>query len=140
MKFIRTLLNILSAILVIGGAAVIGITYLTNKPFISYLSSILTNAQFGGVMKRSLYGIAAIIIGLLIFSVSLKVGGAIRRKDRQRRQEEKERQAEMDAQNKQLRDEAKQARAEAEAMKKEAEEAKARFDQQFTTEIKKPEE
>ena len=138
MKFIRTILNVLSAILVFGGAAVIGFTYLTNKPFISYLSSILTNAQFGNVMKRVLYGGVAIIVGLLIFAISLRVGSAIRRKDRQRRQEEKERQAEIDAQNKQLREDAKQARAEAEAMKKEAEEAKARL--QTTSEIPKPEE
>ncbi len=138
MKFIQTVLNVLSAILVFGGTVVIGFTYLTNKPFISYLSSILTNAQFGSVMKRVLYGGAAIIIGLLIFTISLRIGSAIRRKDRQRRQEEKERQAEIDAQNRQLREDAKQARAEAEAMKKEAEEAKARL--QTTSEFEKPEE
>ena len=138
MKFIRTLLNLISAILVIGGASIIGITYLTNKPFIAYLSSILTNAQFGGVMKRVLYGVAAIIVGLLIFSISLKLGGVIRRKNRQKKLEEKERQAEIDAQNRQLREDAKQARLEAEAMKKEAEEAKARL--QYTTDIQKPEE
>ena len=131
MKFLRSLVNIIAAILTIGGTIVLALTYFTNKPFISYISSILTNAQFGSVMKRSLYGILAIIVGLILFALSLKLSGAIRRREKEKRALEKERMEEQKLRNRQLEEEAKAARSEAEAMRKEAEEAKTRFDLRF---------
>ena len=142
MKILKKFINLIASILVIGGAAVILFTYFTNKPFISYLSSILTNAQFGNVMKRSLYGVAAVIVGLLLFSLSLKLGSSIRRREREKRALEKERQEEQRLENQQLKEEAEAARREAEAMRREAEEAKNRFRLQFVEEDeeKEPEE
>ena len=127
MKVLKKILGWLSAILVIGGLSIILFTYLTNKPFINYLSSIMTNAQFGTVMRRVLYGFLAVVVGLVFFALSLKAGSAVRRKERERKAIEKEEARKQQEMTEQMRSEAKQAMAEAEAMKKEAEEVKLKF-------------
>ncbi len=127
MKVLKKILGWLSAILVIGGLSVIFFTYVTNKPFINYLSSIMTNAQFGTVMRRVLYGVVAVIIGLIAFALSLKAGSVVRKKEKERRAIEKEEARKQQEMTEQMRAEAKQAMAEAEAMKKEAEEVKLKF-------------
>ena len=87
----------------------------------------MTNAQFGTVMRRVLYGVAAVIIGLISFALSLNAGSVVRKKEKERRAIEKEEARRQQEMTEQMRSEAKQAMAEAEAMKKEAEEVKLKF-------------
>ena len=125
MKILKKILNWLSLILLIGGAGLILVTYLTNKSFITYLTSQLNNAQFGGALKKMMIGMVMIIVALIIFVLSLKLGSIIKKKDKERAALEKEKAAEQEAINQQIRQEAEDAKAEAARLKEEAESLRA---------------
>lgn len=127
MRVLKKIMNWLSLLLLIGGAMLMLITYFTNKSFITYLSNQLNSAQFGIPMRRMLIGAGLILLALIIFALSLKVGGHIRKQDKERRAIEKEKQKEQEAYNKQIQQEAADAKAEAERLKAEAEEAQAKL-------------
>ncbi len=127
MRVFKKLLNWISLLLVLGGVMLMVVTYFTNKSFITYLSNQLNSAQFGIPMKRMLIGVGLVLLGLIFFAISLKVGGRIKRQDKERRAEEKERRKEQEAYNKQIQQEAEEAKAENERLKQEAEEAQAQL-------------
>ena len=127
MRVLKKILNWISLLLLLGGAGLILVTYITNKSFITYLSNQLNSAQFGVPMRRMLIGIGLIVLALIIFVLALKVGGRIRKQDKERKAEEKVRQKEQEAYNKQIQQEAADAKAENERLKAEAEEANAKL-------------
>ena len=129
MRVIKKILNWLSLLLFIGGMGTILVTYLTNKSFITYLSNQLNSAQFGVPLKRMLIGAGLVLLALILFMISLKVGGRIRRQDKVRRAEEKEKNKAQEAYNKQIQQEAADAKAENERLRAEAEEAQAKLRQ-----------
>ena len=127
MKILKKIINWISAILFFGGIGLMIFAYYTNKPFLNYISSLLSDAKFGTTMKQMLIGLAMLLLSLLLFSVSLRVGGKIKRKEKERAAAEKARLQEEEKKNKELREQAEQAKAEAEKMRQEAEKAQAQL-------------
>ena len=76
-----------------------------------------------------------VFAALLLFSLSLRVGGKIRKKEKERQAAEKERQKEEEKKNQELRAQAEAARAEAEKMRQEAEKAQAQLRSMDTASI-----
>lgn len=135
MKFFKQVFNWLSLILFLGGIGVILFAYFNNKAFLNYISGLLSDPKFGNTMKMMLIGIAMIIVSLLLFSFALRLGGKIKRKEKERAAAEKARLAEEEKKNKALREEADKARAEAEKMRQEAEKAQEQLRSMSNTEV-----
>ena len=125
MKVLKKILSFLSLILLLGGVTLILYTYLTNHTFVSKLTSLMTNADCKKGMLYILIGFVCLVVSFLLFSLSTKVSGAIRRKEKELMAQEKARREEEEARNRMLMEEAAKAKEEAERFKAEATNAQA---------------
>ena len=125
MKIMKKIVSFLSLILLIGGMGLMLYTYLTNHTFVNKLTSLMTNADCKKGMLYMLIGIICMIAAFLLFSLSVRLGSSIRRKEREMAAQEKARREEEEAKNRRLEEEAAAARADAERFKTEAIQAQA---------------
>lgn len=125
MKIMKKIVSFLSLILLIGGMGLMLYTYLTNHTFVNKLTSLMTNADCKKGMLYMLIGIICMIAAFLLFSLSVRMGSSIRRKEREMAAQEKARREEEEAKNRRLEEEAAAARADAERFKTEAIQAQA---------------
>lgn len=125
MKIMKKIVSFLSLILLIGGMGLMLYTYLTNHTFVNKLTSLMTNADCKKGMLYMLIGIICMIAAFLLFSLSVRMGSSIRRKEREMAAQEKARREEKEAKNRRLEEEAAAARADAERFKTEAIQAQA---------------
>jgi hypothetical protein len=125
MKIMKKIVSFLSLVLLIGGMGLMLYTYLTNHTFVNKLTSLMTNAECKKGMLYMLIGIICMIAAFLLFSLSVRMGSSIRRKEREIAAQEKARREEEEAKNRRLEEEAAAARADAERFKTEAIQAQA---------------
>ncbi len=125
MKIMKKIVSFLSLVLLIGGMGLMLYTYLTNHTFVNKLTSLMTNADCKKGMLYMLIGIICMIAAFLLFSLSVRMGSSIRRKEREMAAQEKARREEEEAKNRRLEEEAAAARADAERFKTEAIQAQA---------------
>lgn len=133
MRILRTIFGFLSLTLVLGGSLTLFWQYFRNKQlFVVLMSNSIVKGSMS-VLRNMLFAVIAIIVGLIFFSVYLKIAGWVRRNEREKqaRLEEQQRLSEETA--RQLRKEAEDAKAEIEQVKKENELMKMTF-------MRKPEE
>ena len=121
MKLIKTLFDYLALLLIVGGLAVMGLTYTTKKEILNALVSNTIVKSSMSVLKTLGLSLAAIIIGLICLVIAMRIGGAVRKVEKEKRAALKEQQKENEALNKQLKKEAEEAKAEAEKARKEME-------------------
>ncbi|MBR5340763.1 MAG: hypothetical protein IK151_02425 [Erysipelotrichaceae bacterium] len=127
MKILKTIFGFLSSIFVLGGAGVFAWQYFRNKQlFVVLLNNSIVKGSLGVLQKMGL-ALIAIIIGLILFAIYMKIGGVVRRIEREKRAALKEQQRENEAVQRQLREEAENAKAEIEQVKKENELMKMTF-------------
>jgi len=125
MKIMKKIVSFLSLILLIGGMGLMLYTYRTNHTFVNKLTSLMTSADCKKGMLYMLIGIICMIAAFLLFSLSVRMGSSIRRKEREMAAQEKARREEEEAKNRRLEEEAAAARADAERFKTEAIQAQA---------------
>ncbi len=133
MKLLKKLFGFLSLILIIGGVFVLFWQYFRNKQlFVVLLSNSIVKGSIGVLQKMAL-AIIAIIAGLIMFVIYMRLAGVVRRNEREKREAIREAQKESEETQRQLKKEAEEAKAEAEKVKKENELMKMTF-------MRKPEE
>ena len=128
MKAFRNLLRYLSLILIVGGAAVISVTYVMKKEILQALVNNTIVKSSMSVLRTFAYSFGAVMAGLILLLISMRISSAIRRTEREKRQALKEQQKENDEINRQLKKEAEEAKAEAERAKEEAEQIRLTLD------------
>lgn len=125
MKVLKKIVSFISLILLIGGMGLMLYTYLTNHTFVSKITSLMTNAECKKGMLFMLIGIICLVAAFLLFSLSVRIGSVIRRKEREIAAQEKARREEEEEKSRRLEQEAAAARADAERFKAEATQAQA---------------
>ena len=121
MKRLKKILGFLAAVFILGGLIVLAFEYIRNKTTFNIL---FNNSVVKGtlpVLKNMGLALIAVFVGLLFSSFYFRVGGVVRRKEKEIKEALKAQQRESDELNEQLRREAEEARAEAEEAKKETE-------------------
>ena len=121
MKVLKKIVGYVSLLLVGGGAFFLFWQYFRNKQMFTIL---LSNSVVRGslpIIQKMLLSVVAIIAGLLMFIIYLKISGVVRRSEREKRAALKEAQKENEELNKKLKQEADEAKAEAEKAKQETE-------------------
>lgn len=127
MKILKKIVGLLSALLIIGGAFVLLWQYFRNKQlFVVLLSNSIVKGSIGVLQKMGM-AVIAIIVGLILFVIYMKIGSVVRRNEREKREALKLQQKENEELQKQLKKEAEEAKAEAEQAKKENELMKMTF-------------
>ena len=121
MKLIRSLLRYAALILIIGGVAVMSVTYITKKEILTALVSNTIVKSSMSVIKTLGMCVGAVIAGLLLLLLAMKLSSSIRRIEREKTAELRAREKENKETNKRLQKEAEEAKKEAEQAKKEAE-------------------
>lgn len=129
MKVLKKIISLVSLILLLAGVILILYTYLTNHTFVQKLTGLLTNAECKKGMLMLLIGFICLVFSFVMFSVTIRLGANIRRKERELAAAEKARLAEEEERNRRLEAEAAAARAEAERFKAEATQAHAMLQQ-----------
>ncbi len=127
MKIIKKIVGFISLILVAGGAIVLFWQYFRNKQMFAILAANSVVKGSLPIIQRMLLAVVAIIAGLLMFVVYMRLVSAVWKEEREKRAALKEAQKENEELNRQLREEAEQAKAEAERAKKENELMKMTF-------------
>lgn len=135
MKVLRKIISFLSLALLLGGVILILYTYLTNHTFVSKLTSLMTNAECKKGMLFILIGFVCLVFSFVMFSLSVRIGSSIRRKEREIAAREKAKLEEESEKNRRLEAEAAAARAEAERFKAEATQAHAMLEGTQSTDI-----
>ena len=125
MKVLKKIISFVSLALLLSGVILILYTYLTNHTFVQKLTSLLTNADCKRGMLMILIGFICLVFSFVLFSVSVRLGAGIRRKERELAAAEKAKLAEEEERNRRLEQEAAAAKAEAERFKAEATQAHA---------------
>lgn len=127
MKILKKIVGLLSALLIIGGAFVLLWQYFRNKQlFVVLLSNSIVKGSIGVLQKMGM-AVIAIIVGLILFVIYMKIGSVVRRNEREKREALKLQQKENEELQRQLKKEAEEAKAEAEQAKKENELMKMTF-------------
>ena len=127
MKLLKKIVGFVSLLLIVGGAAVLMWQYFRNKQlFVVLLSNSIVKGSIGVLQKMGM-ALIAIILGLILFVVYMKIGSVVRRIDREKKEALKIQQKENEEMQRQLKKEAEQAKAEAEQAKKENELMKMTF-------------
>ena len=127
MKILKKIVGLLSALLVIGGVFVLFWQYFRNKQlFVVLLSNSIVKGSIGVLQKMGM-ALIAIILGLILFVIYMKIGSVVRRNEREKREALKLQQKENEELQRQLKKEAEEAKAEAEQAKKENELMKMTF-------------
>jgi len=127
MKIIKKIVGFISLILVAGGSIVLFWQYFRNKQMFAILAANSVVKGSLPVIQRMLLAVVAIVAGLLMFVVYMRLVSAVWKEEREKRAALKEAQRENEELNRQLREEAQQAKAEAEKAKKENELMKMTF-------------
>ena len=122
---LKKIISFVSLALLLSGVILILYTYLTNHTFVQKLTSLLTNADCKRGMLMILIGFICLVFSFVLFSVSVRLGAGIRRKERELAAAEKAKLAEEEERNRRLEQEAAAAKAEAERFKAEATQAHA---------------
>ena len=125
MRVLKKIISFISLVLLIGGMGLMLYTYLTNHTFVSKLTTLMTNADCKRGMLFMLIGIICITAAFVLFSLSMRIGGVIRRKERELAAQERARREEEEEKNRRLEAEAAAARADAERFRAEATQAQA---------------
>lgn len=133
MKILKKIIGIISLILIVGGAIALFWQYFRNKQMFAILAANSVVRGSLPIIKRMGLALVAIICGLLMLSLYLKVASIVRRNEREKKAALKEAQRENEERTRQLEREAEEAKAEAEKAKKENELMKMTF-------MRKPEE
>ncbi len=120
-------MGFLSLILIVGGIVVLVWQYFRNEQLFRVLMANSVVQGSLGVFKKMGIAIIAIILGLVLVVLYLKVGSAVRRHEREKRIAQREREKQDEETRRLLQKEAEEARAEAEQARKEAELAKINF-------------
>ncbi len=121
MKLLKKIFGFLSLILIIGGSFVLFWEYFRNKQlFVVLLSNSIVKGSIGVLQKMGL-AIIAIIAGLIVFVIYMRLAGVVRRNEREKREAIKEAQKESEETQRQLMKEAEAAKAEVEKVRKENE-------------------
>ena len=127
MKLFKNLFSSLALILVTGGTLVLAWEYFRNKQlFVVLLSNSIVKGSMR-VLQTMGIALLAVILGLVFFVISLKIGSAVRRSEREKKEALREQQKESEELKRQLRKEAEEAKAEAEEAKAEAERIRLSF-------------
>ena len=134
MKVLRKIISFLSLALLLAGVILILYTYLTNHTFVSKLTSLMTNAECKKGMLFILIGFVCLVFSFVMFSLSMRIGSSICRKEREIAAREKAKLEEEAEKNRRLEAEAAAARAEAERFKAEATQAHALLEETHGTE------
>ena len=134
MKFLKKVLGFIALFLIIAGAVMLMWQYFRNKQLLEVLMSNSIVKGSIDVLKKMGIAVLMIIAGLIVSSVYFKVGGVVRRNEREKKELLKQQERELKAETENARAEAENARAEAEAIKRENEEIKLRFQQEETKE------
>ena len=132
MKVLKKIISFVSLALLLAGVILILYTYLTNHTFVQKLTSLLTNADCKRGMLMILIGFICLVFSFVLFSVSVRLGAGIRRKERELAAAEKAKLAEEEERNRRLEQEAAAAKAEAERFKAEATQAHALLQSSMT--------
>ena len=128
MKLIRSILRYIALILVLGGVIIISFEYYKNKAVFNILTSSVEVRESMGILKIMGLALLGIVIGLLIFIMSMKLSSIIRKRERERAVELEEREKENRETAMRLQKEADEAKKEAEQARKEAEKMKEALD------------
>ena len=134
MKFLKKVLGFIALFLIIAGAVMLMWQYFRNKQLLEVLMSNSIVKGSIDVLKKMGIAVLMIIAGLIVSSVYFKVGGVVRRNEREKKELLKQQERELKAETENARAEAENARAEAEAIRRENEEFKLRFQQEETKE------
>lgn len=134
MKFLKKVLGFIALFLIIAGAVILMWQYFRNKQLLEVLMSNSIVKGSIDVLKKMGIAVLMIIAGLIVSSVYFKVGGVVRRNEREKKELLKQQERELKAETENARAEAENARAEAEAIRRENEEFKLRFQQEETKE------
>lgn len=121
MKLLRSILRYSALILVLGGLIVMFMTYITKKEILMALVSNTIVKSSMSVLRTLAFCVGAIVVGMLLFMLSMRLSSSIRKYERERDAELREKEKENRETNKRLQKEAEEARREAEEAKKEAE-------------------
>ena len=97
MKTLKKVLTWISVILIVGGILFFTIEYLANRNLFKVLMSNSVVRGSLGVLKNMLIAVVMVIVGLLLLSLTFKIGDSIRRKEEEKRLEEAQKQADMEA-------------------------------------------
>ena len=127
MKIIKKIVGFISLILVAGGSIVLFWQYFRNEQMFAILAANSVVKGSLPVIQRMLLAVVAIVAGLLMFVVYMRLVSAVWKEEREKRAALKEAQRENEELNRQLREEAQQAKEEAEKAKKENELMKMTF-------------
>lgn len=125
MRFFKKVFNWISLVSFVAGLCLVAFGYLSNHSFLSYIKTLLADAQFGTSLKLVLCGIGLIILSLVFLSFSLRLGGRIKRMEKEKREEEKHQKDVENQLHQKIKEEAETAKAENERLRKEADDAKA---------------
>jgi ABC-type transport system involved in cytochrome bd biosynthesis fused ATPase/permease subunit len=137
MKLFKNLFSSLALILVTGGTLVLAWEYFRNKQlFVVLLSNSIVKGSMR-VLQTMGIALLAVILGLVFFVISLKIGSAVRRSEREKREALREQQREADELKRQLQKEAEEAKAEAEEARAETERIRLSFKKEEKEEEKK---
>ena len=127
MKLFKNLFSSLALILITGGVLVLGWEYFRNKQlFVVLLSNSIVKGSMR-VLQTMGIALLAVILGLVFFVISLKIGSAVRRSEREKKELLREQQKESEELKRQLRKEAEEAKAEAEEARAETERIRLSF-------------
>ncbi|MBP3890653.1 MAG: hypothetical protein J6D29_00570 [Solobacterium sp.] len=140
MRIGRKVLNWLSLVLLVAGVCCIAFGYLTNRSFLTYIEKLLADAEFGKTLKLILLGVGLILVSLILFSFSLRLGSRIRKIDKAKKEEEEHQRSLEEELHQRTKAEAETARAEADRFRQEADQAKAELAAMQTSEIQTEEE
>lgn len=121
MKLLRSILRYSALILVLGGLIVMFMTYITKKEILMALVSNTIVKSSMTVLKTLAFCVGAIVLGMLLFMLSMRLSSSIRKYERERDAELREKEKENRETNRRLQQEAEEAKAEAEKVKKENE-------------------
>lgn len=82
MKVIKAIFSWLSLILILMGAGLIAVKYFTNRSlFVALLAEPMVKQSLG-IIEVMLYGLAAVVLGLIFLAIAMRIGGSIRSKEK----------------------------------------------------------
>ncbi len=82
MKILKAIFSWLSLILILMGAGLIAVKYFTNRSLFAALLAEPMVKQSLGVIEVMLYGLAAVVLGLIFLAIAMCIGGSIRSKEK----------------------------------------------------------
>ncbi len=127
MKILKKIVGLVSTILVVGGVIFLFWQYSRNKALFEILYVNPAFIQLQGILEKMGIALLAVILGLVMFVLYMKLGSIVRRNEREKKQAMKAQIKESEEMNRQLKKEAEDAKAEAEEVKKENELMKMTF-------------